>query len=183
MVRDLSAGLTYRDYVALPDDGRRCELHDGEMFVTPAPSYDHQRVIGEVFLVLRHQAEERGQGRVVVAPVDVILSETTVVQPDLVYLANRWPGRITGRGVEGPPTLVVEVLSPSTMRLDRGPKRDLYARHGVPYYWIVDPEARAVEAYALGPEGYTLTLRAAGAEPVSPPPFEGLALVADALWP
>ena len=80
---------------------------------------------------------------------EVILSEPTVVQPDLVYVAVDRKGVVSERGIEGPPTLVIEILSPSTRVMDRQTKLDLYARHGVPHYWIVDPDAQAVEAYPL----------------------------------
>jgi len=133
--------------------------------------------------VLRGHVKRQGRGLVLYAPLDVILSDTTVVQPDLVYLDPARLGLLTERGIEGPPTLVVEILSPSTRLIDRERKLALYARYRVPHYWIVDPAARALEAYVLGPEGYTLALCAAGDAPVSPPPFVGLALVPAALWP
>lgn len=174
--------LTYRDYAALPDDGRRHELHDGELSVTPAPTPRHQIVIGNFADVLRAHVRATGAGLVLFAPLDVILSPTTVVQPDLVYLDPTRLGQISGRGIEGPPTLVIEVLSPSTAAIDRQTKRRLYARHGVPYFWLVDPEARAVEALVLESQAYVLAVRASGAAPVSPPPFTGLALVPATLW-
>ena len=133
--------------------------------------------------VLRAHVRARSLGLVLYAPLDVILSDTTVVQPDLVYLDAARAGLLTAQGIEGPPTLVVEILSPSTRAIDRDAKLLLYARHRVPHYWIVDPEARAVEAYVLGPDGYALALRATGDAPVSPPPFESLALIPAALWP
>ena len=181
MVRDLSVRLAYRDYAALPDDGRRYEIHDGELSVTPAPSPHHQWVIGELFALLREHVRAARLGRVFVSPLDVILDDSTIVQPDLVFLASERTGLVSGRGIEGAPTLVVEVLSPSTGEIDRVRKRQLYARYGVPHYWMVDPEALALEAYVLGPAGYTLAVRAEGSEPVSPPPFDGLALVLSAL--
>lgn len=79
----------------------------------------------------------------------MILADTTIVQPDLVYLDPTRAHLVSGRGIEGPPTLVVEILSPSPARNDRGIKAELYRRYGVPYYWIVDPEAGTVEAYGL----------------------------------
>src|SRR3989442_9603083 len=113
--------LTYREYAALPDDGRWYEIHDGELSVTPAPG-----------------VKSRGLGLVLYAPLDVILSDTTIVQPDIVYVATGRLGQITDRGIEGPPTLVVEILSPSTSETDRHTKLEVYARHRIPYYWIVD---------------------------------------------
>jgi Uma2 family endonuclease len=82
------------------------------------------------------------------APFDVILAETTIVQPDIIFVPNDRLGIFSSRGAEGAPTLVIEILSPSTARIDRGTKLQLYARYGVPYYWIVDPGRRAIEVYA-----------------------------------
>ncbi len=178
-----SALLTYQDYAALPDDGRRYEIHDGELSVTPAPNPQHQRLLGALYRFLHAHVADRALGEVILSPLDVILSDTSVVQPDLVYLDRTRAEVVSGRGVEGPPTLVVEILSPSTARIDRDRKLRLYARHGVPYYWIVDPEARAIEAFRLGPGGYTLAAGTSGGEAVDLPPFAGLALPPASLWP
>ena len=175
--------LTYKDYEALPADGRRYELHEGELSVTPSPSPAHQRVIRNLYNILQQHVGTRGLGELLFAPIDCILSETTVVQPDLIYLDTTRLGIVSHRGIEGPPSLVVEVLSPSTTQIDRSTKRQLYARHGVPYYWIVDPEARTIEAYVLSKDGYQLSARVAGADAVSLPPFPDLAFVPAYLWP
>ncbi len=175
--------LTYTDYEALPADGRRYELHEGELSVTPAPSPRHQEIVGNLYRALYRQIEGTGAGKLFLSPVDCILSETTVVQPDLVYLDGTRRSAVSDRGIEGPPTLAVEVLSPGTTLIDRSAKKQIYARHGIPFYWIVDPEARAVEAYVLSDEGYQLAARASGASPVRLPPFPDLDLVPAALWP
>lgn len=173
--------LTYRDYEALPVDGRRYELHDGELFVTAAPGLRHQRLVGDLFALLRQHVNALGLGEVFVSPLDCILSDTTVVQPDVVYLERGRSSFASARGIEGPPTLAVEILSPSTIQVDRGVKLQLYARHGVPYYWIIDPEGRSIEAYVLAGSAFKLAGRLVGADPGSLPPFPGLALVADTL--
>jgi len=175
--------LTYKDYEALPADGRRYELHEGELSVTPAPRPQHQRISRNLNQILQQHVNARGLGEVLYAPIDCILSETTIVQPDLVYLDTTRLSRVSARGIEGAPTLVVEIVSPSTMLIDRSAKPQLYARHGVPYYWIADPEARTVEAYSLSESGYQLVTRAAGSAPVFLPPFPDLALVPALLWP
>lgn len=175
--------LTYRDYEALPADGRRYEIHDGELSVTPAPSPRHQLISGNLNDVLRHHVKTRGLGQVFYAPIDCLLGETTIVQPDLVYLDATRLRLVSNRGIEGAPTLVVEILSPSTSLVDRNTKRQLYARHGVPYYWIVDPEARAIEAYSLAEREYQLVARSSGQQPVALPPFPDLSLVPESLWP
>jgi len=175
--------LTYKDYEALPADGRRYELHDGELSVTPAPSPRHQRIVSALHLVLAPHVNSRRQGEVFLSPIDCILSETTVVQPDLVYMDPTRSRLVSERGIEGPPTLVVEILSPTTTGIDRSTKRQLYARHRVPYYWIVDPEARTIEVHVLSEGKYQLAARVFGSEAVSLPPFPDLAFVPASLWP
>ena len=177
---------TYEDYAALPDDGKRYEIHDGELCEMAAPSLLHQIVSGNLNDVLRAHVKARRLGIVVYAPLDVILSarptETTVLQPDLVFVD---PGRqsvLKMRGVEGAPTLAVEILSPSTAGIDRNRKRALYARYGVPYLWLVDPEARAIESYVLRAGAYALALRVSGTQPVDLLPFADLGLVPSTLW-
>lgn len=174
--------LTYRDYAALPDDGRRYEIHDGELWVMPAPSPLHQRLLGALYRRLHAHVTAHGLGEVILSPLDVILVDTTIVQPDLVYLDPTRSGSVSTRGIEGPPTLAIEVVSPSTVRIDRERKRQLYARYGVRYYWIVDPDGRAVEALALGPGGYAQAGRLAGEGRRALPPLGDLVLDAGALW-
>ena len=177
------AVLTYRDYAALPDDGRRYELHDGELSMTPAPGTRHQRAIGALHVLLRAHVEAHRLGEVFLSPVDCILSDTTVVQPDLVYLDLTRADLVTERAIEGPPTLVVEILSLSTTRIDRVRKRELYAQYGIPYYWIVDPVAGTLEAYGLSEGRYSLLARTSGAGPVALPPFPDLSFAPTSLWP
>ena len=103
--------LTYRDYEALPADGRRYELHEGDLAVTPAPGTLHQRAVGMLYRLLSQYVEAHRLGDVFVSPVDCILSNTTVVQPDIVYVESNRSSLVSARGIEGPPTLVIEVLS------------------------------------------------------------------------
>src|SRR5437762_13594884 len=154
--------LTYRDYCELPDDGRRYEIHDGELSVTPAPNPRHQRLVGAIYRILYAHVRSRGLGEVLLSPIDVILSDIAIVQPDVVYLERSRAGAVSSRGIEGAPTLAVEILSAWTASIDRQRKRQLYARYGVPFYWIVDPDARGGEAHVLGPEGYAQVERVAG---------------------
>jgi Uma2 family endonuclease len=173
--------LTYSDYAALPDDGRRYELHQGELSVTPAPGTRHQRAIIALGSRLYEHVRARGLGEVFVAPTDCILSNVTVVQPDILYVATDRLSIISERGIEGAPTLVVEVLSPPTARLDRDRKLNLYAEHDVPYYWIADPESRSVEAYALAEGEYGLVVRVTN-KPAALPPFSDLTIDLAAFW-
>ncbi len=174
--------LTYEDYAALPADGRRCELHDGELSVTPAPSPLHQRVARNLLLSLQVHVRDRRLGEILSAPIDLILSKTTVVQPDLLFLAPGDGGAVTARGIEAPPTLVVEILSPGTAHADRDVKRRLYARHRIAHYWIVDPDGRRIEAHELAGPGYRLAATLEGAAPGALPPFPDLTLDPAAIW-
>ncbi len=175
------AVLTYSDYAALPDDGRRYELHRGELSVTPGPGTRHQRAIVVLTALLHNHVSSRGLGKIFVAPTDCILSNVTVVQPDVLYIATDRLAIISERGIEGAPTLVVEVLSPSTAYLDRNRKMSLYAEHGVPYYWIVDPESRSIEAYALAEAQYARAGRVTS-EPAALTPFGDLAIDPLSIW-
>lgn len=175
--------LTYRDYEALPADGRRYELHEGELSVTAAPGLPHQRIVGTLFVLLREHVNRLRLGEVFVSPVDCILSDTTVVEPDVVYLAADRSALASTRGIEGPPTLAVEVLSPGTRSIDRGIKLQIYARHGVPHYWIVDVEGRAIEAYVLDQGAYRMAAHLAGTERGALPPFADLVVDTASLWP
>ncbi len=181
--RFLPAGpLTYEDYVALPDDGKRYEILDGQLEVTPSPLLRHQTVQLVLATILHRHVAERGLGRIFPAPTDVILAKTTVLVPDLMFVSSARVAILTERAVEGAPDLVVEILSPSTERRDRTAKAALYARFGVPNYWLLDPAERIFEAYALEGEGYRLSLRAAGEQVVRTAPFPELAIELAALW-
>jgi Uma2 family endonuclease len=139
--------LTYEDYVGLPDDGRRYEIIDGELEVSPAPAPRHQGVSRNLVVLLHGHVQARGLGTIYYAPIDVILARDSIVQPDLVFVAAARESIVTERAIEGPPDLVVEILSPWSDRRDRVTKAELYARYGVRHYWIVDPVARTLRMY------------------------------------
>src|SRR5881409_673308 len=150
--------LTYEDYVGLPDDGRRYEILDGELEVSPAPAPRHQRVLLNLLRIVDRHVEGRELGHVYVAPIDVILAPTTIVQPDFVFVAAARESIVTERAIEGPPDLAVEILSPWSGRRDRVAKAALYARHGIRHYWVVDPDARLLEVYELESAAYRLVV-------------------------
>lgn len=145
--------FTYRDYCLLPEE-KRYELIEGELLMTPAPGTQHQTVLRRLFKVLEAFVSTRDLGQVWFAPLDVILSDEDVVQPDLLYVARDRLGIVTERGLRAAPDLVVEVLSEGTRERDRVVKRKLYAKYGVREYWLVDPDGRTVEVLTLGQEGY-----------------------------
>lgn len=106
--------LTYEDYAALPDDGRRYELYEGELVMTPSPRPRHQLVIGNLHILMADHVRRHGLGEVYLSPMDVVPSRITVLQPDLVYVERDRLGIVTDRAIEGAPTLVIEVLSASS---------------------------------------------------------------------
>lgn len=139
--------LTYEDYCLLPNDGKRYEIIDGELFVTPAPRFAHQRVVTRLVRYLSVFVDDHGLGEVLVSPFDVVFSQFDVVEPDVLYISKARAAVLTEKNVQGAPDLVIEVLSPTTAKTDRTIKLKLYARFGVAEYWIVDPEGPSVEVY------------------------------------
>jgi Uma2 family endonuclease len=174
--------LTYEDYLAWPEDGVRREILDGEMVVSPSPATLHQLVLGNLYDLLRGHVRAHGLGSIFFAPPTVVLANTTVVEPDLFYIEAARSALLGPRGVHGAPTLLVEVLSPSTASVDPGRKSRLYARLGVPYYWIVDTDGHAIEAYEAEAGAYRLVARGSGDTPVALPPFADLAFAPESLW-
>jgi Uma2 family endonuclease len=149
-------GLTYDDLAAMPEpsvDGLRKELIDGELYVSPSPTVRHQLVSAALVLALGVYAREHG-GRVLHAPMDVLFTHDTVIEPDVLFFtAERWAQRVDERFFDVVPDLLVEVSSPSTRWLDLVKKRNLYEREGVPEFWFVDLEADTIDVYRLDASG------------------------------
>jgi len=145
---------TYAQYAALPDDGQLYEVMDGVLYMTPAPGWSHQEVVGEIFSYLRSHVRGAGLGGVFMAPVDVELASNTVFQPDVVVLLKASRDKLRGKHIVGAPDLVVEVVSPGSATYDRHNKNVAYAQAGVPEYWIIDPSARTVEVLTLEDRKY-----------------------------
>jgi len=134
---------TYAEYARFPDDGNRYEVIDGEVLVTPAPSPRHQYVMSNLLIALRQYVERHGLG-VVLPDVDLLFVTGQFLRPDLVFVPEAARDGITDRGVEKPPGLVVEVLSPTSSSIDRVKKPRRYGDFGVPEYWVADPEEGVV---------------------------------------
>lgn len=129
--------LTHDDFVLFPDDGKRHEIIDGEHYVTPSPNVRHQRLVRRLLLSIGQYLEAHPTtGEVFGSPLDVVLSFHDVVEPDPLFIADRQSGILTEENVQGPPTLVVEVLSNSTRKKDAQTKRRLFERTGVREYWL-----------------------------------------------
>ena len=152
---------TYEDYLGL-DDGVCFEVINGKALMSPAPELFHQRWAGRLYLAIQRHVEAHQLGEVFFAPVDVVLDETNVVQPDLVFVSAANAGLMERRGILGAPDLVVEVISPASLRRDRYDKRELYARFGVKEYWLADVANRALEVLSLQGAVYQLFACATG---------------------
>lgn len=146
---------TYDDYALLPDDGKRYELADGMLeLMTPAPTPKHQVISSQIQNLLMSGCQQ--EYIIFAAPVDLILSNTEVRQPDLVMVHRSNIGIITRRGIEGIPDLVAEILSPYSVKRDKQRKLKVYAAYGIPEYWIVDPAHESLEQYVLENGKYEL---------------------------
>lgn len=152
--------LTYEELRAMPQDGKRYELLEGEVYMAPSPNVKHQKVIVNLLMEFVPFVREKDLGDVFVAPLDVVLDGQNVVQPDIFFVSRGRAQAITPLFVNGAPDLVVEVLSPSNADFDRGAKRRAYAAAGVPEIWYVDPRDDSVEVLRLGSDrSYALVRR------------------------
>jgi Uma2 family endonuclease len=168
--------LTYEDYCLLPNDGKRYEIIEGELFVTPAPQTPHQKVVTRLTRYLSSFAEDNDLGVVIVSPYDVVLSRFDVVEPDLLFVSKGRLDILTEKNAQGPPDLVVEVLSESTAEMDRTTKLKLYAKHGVAEYWIIDPGECTAEVYRRTEEGFEFTGTLRRSDALTSPLFPGFSL-------
>lgn len=162
--------LTYEDFCALPEDGNVHEIIDGVHYMNPAPVPGHQRVLVFLSHIFADYLEKHPIGEVFVAPLDILLSEHDIVEPDLIYISNTKRGIIGDKNIQGMPELLVEILSPSTRRKDFTLKKDLYERRGVLEYWIVDPDADQVQLYERS-KGRLLLQQVAGRDDVITTPL------------
>lgn len=154
--------LTAADLEAMPDDGHRYELIDGALIVTPSPAVPHQRVVGNLHVLLRAACSEDLE--VMLAPLDITVSDITVLQPDLLVAPR---ATLTGRKMVGLPVLAVEVLSPSTRLIDLNLKRAVFERAAVASYWVVDPDVPSLTAWRLVDGRYVEVAAVVGEAPFS----------------
>ena len=173
--------LTYDDYCAAPADNRY-ELLDGELIMVPAPNTKHQRVNRELTTRLDRFISDRGSGELFYAPFDVVLSDSDIVQPDLLFVSREREHMITAENMRGAPDLVIEILSPSTADKDRGKKRTLYGKHGVTEYWLVDPAAESVQIHRLQGQALIPTRTFGREETLRSPLLSGLELHLDDIF-
>ncbi len=178
----ISTKFSYEDLQHIPPDRNRYEIVDGELFVTPSPITIHQRIVGNLYGHLWNHVRKHRLGEVFVAPLDVVFTQSTVLEPDLIFVSQSRLKIIGEKNLSGAPDLVVEVLSESTARLDREIKPKQYALYGVSEYWRVDPQEKMVEVFRLKEGAYELAARPGFADTLTSPLFPGLSLPVSSLW-
>ncbi|MBI4548878.1 MAG: Uma2 family endonuclease, partial [Ignavibacteriae bacterium] len=148
--------VTYRDILSLGESNQRIELFDGECIMTAMPTIQHQLIATKLAMVLSRYIEKKQAGIVLGAPVDVVLSDVIVFQPDVCYLSHERSSINDGKKFNASPDLVVEILSEGTEERDRTFKFREYARGGAKEYWLVSPEKKEIEVYQTSPKGFQL---------------------------
>ena len=165
----------YEDYLRLPSDGKRYEIIEAVLYVANAPSLEHQFTVSEIHFHLKLFVREQQLGQVFTAPLEVHLSERSrPVQPDVLFIRAERQPPVGAAFLAGAPDLIVEVISPSSIRLDRKTKFDAYEEAGVAEYWIADPKTRSVEVYTLARGEYALHGQYTGDEIVESVLLQGL---------
>lgn len=178
----ISTKFTYEDLQCIPPDRNRYEIVDGELFVTPSPITLHQRIVTNLSGELRQHVRKHHLGEIFVAPLDVVFSFSTVLEPDVIFVSRSRRAIVGEKNISGPPDLVVEVLSESTGKLDREIKPKQYALYGVPEFWLVDPLEKTVEILRLNEGEYELASCLGFEENLTSPLFPGLILPVASLW-
>ncbi len=182
-MREVQSRFGYADLLALPEDGRRYEIHGGELVVVAAPLVRHQIVVLELATVLADYGRRSG-GLTLTAPCDIVFDEYDVVQPDVIFFRAERTHRVSLDVVtRAAPDVAVEVLSRSTAAVDRGRKMRMFARYGVPEYWIVDPVRLEIEVHALEDGAYRHAQTATGGDTVRSVLLPDLSFPAARLFP
>ena len=177
-ISDSKTHYTVDDYWLFPEDNVRREIIDGELHVTPNPIRKHEMAVGSVVKHLRAFLEAHPLGTVYSSPFSVVLSETDVVEPDVVFVSTERSAAVTDDGIEGAPDLVVEVLASPTRRIDETVKRGLYEEAGVREYWLVDPDERTVRIWRAEKQTFAapLDLMALAEDAIESPLLPGFSL-------
>lgn len=181
---DTPKAYTYQDYLELPEEpGYRFEILEGQLFKEPSPNVTHQRTSRRLQRILEDyfwQADPEGE--VFNAPLDVTFGDVNVVQPDLLYVSGRQKSITKLTHINGPPTLIVEILSPSTGRKDRLSKMQIYQQAKVQHYWLVNPDEKTLECFSLHNGMYTFVASGMEEDAIEHPEFSGLVIDLQKLW-
>ena len=149
MLKPAARPLTTDDFRQLPEGPPYYQLIEGELFMSPSPIRYHQDILQNACFHLRGYLERNPIGTIHIAPSDVELSDLNVYEPDLYFVSNRRKSILTKQGAAGAPNMVLEILSPRTAKLDKGVKKDIYARTGVEELWIADPSCKELSIFVL----------------------------------
>jgi Uma2 family endonuclease len=139
--------MSAAEFAQLPEGPPYFQLIGGELFMSPSPRFWHQEIVGNIFAKIHEHLRKHPVGKVVIAPSDVELSPKDVFEPDIYFISRERLGILTEQGASGAPDLVVEVLSPSTAKLDLGPKREVYERAGVKEMWVVHGREKKIDIH------------------------------------
>jgi Uma2 family endonuclease len=180
---DTGKQYTYQEYLELENiPGYRHEILEGALIREPSPNVLHQRVVGRLLLVLHEYFRQKDpDGEVFLSPLDVVLSEFTVVQPDLLYVSCE-QNIIKDTRIEGAPKLVVEVLSPASARKDRLQKLHIYRKAAVEHFWVINPQEKTAECFHLRDGQYALVASGMEDDILEHPGFNGLSIELKSLW-
>jgi Uma2 family endonuclease len=171
----IRAKMHFSDYLELPDDGKRYEVLEGTLMMSPAPGFRHQRVSSNLHFSLETWCRARApEGQVLAAPFDVVLADDTIVQPDLIYVRPERAGLIVAERLHGAPDLVVEIFHAAGASRDRVAKLQVYSRFQIPEYWLVDIDARTLTMLALFNRDYTPFASGTGDAPLRSRVLDGL---------
>lgn len=149
MAQAPTVALTVHDYMAMPEGPPYSQLVEGELIMSPSPHWRHQKISRRIQGVIDRYLLDHDIGELFNAPMDVILNERNVYQPDVLFFRYKGKAKLGQRCIEGAPDFVVEILSDSTAHLDTGRKLGIYAASGVNELWTIDPEAKEVAVYDL----------------------------------
>jgi len=182
IMKHAATKMNYDQLCLLPEDGNQYELFDGELVMTPSPRPHHQEIVIKLSALLLQHVQGNSLGKVYVAPLDTIMDEYTVVQPDILFVSRERVAEVVKERIEGAPDLVVEVLSPSTFHKDLRRKMHVYSQFGVKEYWIVDPEEQTLALYQRVGEKLQLTRQFASDETFQSPLLPGFDLEVHAIF-
>ena len=177
-------GYTYEDYLKIPEEpGYRLEILEGSLVKEPSPSVHHQRVTSALYRQLANFFDGFDpEGELFFAPLDVTLTTSNVLQPDIVFVSGTRKGIMRQERIDGACDLVVEIMSPTNRRKDRLQKMEIYRKAGIPHYWLVDPEENTLEAFLLRDGSYTLVVAGGPGDKFTHPEFPGLDLDLDRIF-
>jgi len=166
--------FTYDDYRQLPDDGKRYEIIDGELYMATSPTPNHQTIVNNFSFALTAYLRAHPIGKIFPAPLEVYFTKTNLAQPDVIFISKERRHIIKTKNVKGAPDLVIEVLSPGTERRDRTIKRKMYAQFGVREYWMAKANTATVEILRLQDGKLVPVARLEKSDLLTSPLFPGL---------